>query len=158
LYISSSSFSIILNVSPYGHFSPERGLGQRDPISPFLFILGTEVLSRLLFREEVIGNLRGLKISRNSSAIHHLLFADDLLIFGKATPKEAHNIHECLEKYCHWSGQSIKSGKSSINFSKNTNPSTIALILDVLPHTPNPANLTYLGLPILFGNSKKDAF
>jgi hypothetical protein len=99
-----------------------------------------------------------LKISRNSTAIHHLLFADDLLIFGKATPKEAHNIHECLEKYCLWSGQSINSGKSSINFSKNTNPSTIALILDFLPYTPNPANSTYLGLPILFGNSKKDAF
>ena len=47
---------------------------------------------------------------------------------------------------------------SSINFSKNTNPSTIALILDVLPYTPILANSTYLGLPILFGNSKKYAF
>jgi hypothetical protein len=158
LCISSSSFSIILNGSPYGHFSPERGLRQGDPLSLFFFILGTEVLSRLLFREEAIGNLKGLKISRNSTTIHHLLFADDLLIFGKATPKEAHSIHECLEKYCLWSEQSINSGKSSINFSKNINPSTIALILDFLPYTPNLANSTYLGLPILFGNSKKDAF
>jgi hypothetical protein len=63
-----------------------------------------------------------------------------------------------LEKYCLWSGQSINSGKSSINFSKNTNPSIIALVLESLPYTPNPANSTYLGLPILFGNSKKDAF
>ena len=95
---------------------------------------------------------------RNSSAIHHLLFEHDLVIFGKATPKEAHSIHDCLEKYCLWSEQSINSGKSSINFSKNTNPSTIALILDVLPYTPIPANSTYLGLPIFFGNSKKYAF
>ena len=158
LRISSSSFSIVLNGNPFGNFSPERGLRQGDPISPFIFIIGTEVLSRLLFREEAIGNLRGLKISRNSLAIHHLLFADDLLIFGKATPKEAHSIHDYLEKYCLWSEQSINSKKSSISFSKNTNPSTIALILNVLPYSLNPANTTYLGLPILFGNSKKDAF
>jgi hypothetical protein len=128
------------------------------PIPPFLFILGSEVLFILLFREEAIGNLRGLKISRNSSTIHHLLFADDLMIFGKATSKEANSIHACLKKYCLWLGQSINSGKSSINLLKNTNPSTMALILNILPYSPNPTNSTYLGLPILFGNSKKEAF
>jgi hypothetical protein len=158
LCVSSSSFSIILNGSPFGSFSPKKRLRQGDPLSPFLFILGSEVLSRLLFKEEAIGNLRGLTISRNSSAIHHLLFADDLLIFGKATPKEANSIHACLEKYCLWPSQSINSGKSSISLLKNTKPSTIALILNILPYSPNPTNFTYLGLPILFGNSKKDAF
>ena len=158
LCISSSSFSIILNGSPFGRFSRERGLRQGDPLSSFLFILGFEVLSRLLFRKEAIGNLRGLKISKNSLAIHHLFFVDDLLIFGKATPKEANNIHSYLEKYCLWSGQSINSSKSFISFSKNTNPSTITLILNILPDSPNPANSSYLRLSILFDNSKKDAF
>jgi hypothetical protein len=120
--------------------------------------LGYEVLSRLLFKEETLANIRGLKISRHSSAIHHLLFADDLLIFGKSTPNEANNIHSCLEKYCHWSSQSIITGKSSITFSKKTNPSTVALILDILPYSPNLAKSIYLGLPILFGNSKKAYF
>jgi hypothetical protein len=112
----------------------------------------------LLFREEAVGNLKGLKISRHTSAIHHLLFADDLLIFGKATLKEASSIQSCLTKYYLWSGQSINNGKSSIRFVRNTNPSTITLILDILPYSSNSTKSIYLGLPILFGNSKKSAF
>jgi hypothetical protein len=158
LCISSSSFSILLNGSPFGLFTPKRGLRQGDPLSPFLFILGSEVLSHLLFREEAVGNIKGLKISRQTSTIHHLLFADDLLIFGKATLKEASSIQACLTKYYLWSGQSINNGKSSIRFSRNTNPSTVNLILEVLPFPSNSTKSIYLGLPILFGNSKKSAF
>jgi hypothetical protein len=139
-------------------FLLKEAFRQGDPLSPFLFILGTEVLSRLLFKEEALGNIKGLKISRNTPSIHHLLFADDLLIFGKATPKEANSIHSCLSKYSLWSGQSINNGKSSIRFSKNTNPTTAALILDILPFSSNPSKSIYLGLPILFGNSKRSAF
>jgi hypothetical protein len=158
LYISSSSFSILINGNPFGLFYPKRGLRQGDSLSPFLFILGSEVLSCLLFREEAYGNLKGLKIARNTLAIHHPLFADDLLIFGKATLKEATSIQSFLKKYYFWSDQSINNGKSSIRFSSNTHPSTVALILDILPFSPNHTKSIYLGLLILFGNSKTAAF
>jgi hypothetical protein len=156
--ISSSSFSILLNGSPFGLFLPKRGLRQRDPLSPFLFILGSEVLSRLLLKEERLGNIKGMKIASSSSAINHLLFADDLLLFGKASLLEAASIKGCLNKYCSWSGQSINSRKSSIRFSKNTNPSTSTSILNILPFNPNPSCSIYLGLPILMGRSKRVAF
>jgi hypothetical protein len=156
--ISSSSFSILLNGSPYGLFSPERGLRQGDPLSPFLFILGSEVLSRLLLKEERIGNLKGMKIARNSPAINHLLFADDLLIFGKASLLEASSIKTCLDKYCSWSGQSVNADKSSIRFSKNTNHTTSSNILHILPFNPNSTSSIYLGLPILIAGSKGVAF
>jgi hypothetical protein len=70
----------------------------------FLFILGSEVFSRLMFKDESLGSLQGLQITRNCSAVHHLLFTDDLPIFGKATVIVVATIKSCLEKYCRWSG------------------------------------------------------
>jgi hypothetical protein len=98
LYISTSSFSVLLNGSPFGLFSPSRGLRQGDPLSSFLFIIGTEVISRLLHQ-----SLRGFKIARSCSSLNHLLFADDLVIFTAATSSEAIIIRDCLNKYSSWS-------------------------------------------------------
>ena len=101
-----------------------------------------------------------MKIARNSPAINHLLYANDLFIFGKASLLEASSIKSCLDKYCSWPCQTVNASKSSIRFSKNTNPttSTSTSILNILPFNPNPTCSIYLGLPILMGSSKGVAF
>jgi hypothetical protein len=124
--ISTSSFSVLLNGSPFGIFRPSQGLLKGDPLSPFLFILGTEVISRLLHQ-----SLQGYKISRRCFPLHHLLFADDMIIFTHATSLEVGIIKYCLTKYNHWSGQSVNVDKSNILFSSNTTASTKASILDI---------------------------
>jgi hypothetical protein len=50
-----------------------------------LFIFGTEALSRMFHQQESLGILRGIRIAKNCPPITHLLFADDLIIFAKAT-------------------------------------------------------------------------
>lgn len=62
--ISTITFSVLLNGSPFRCFAPARGLRQGDPLSPFQFTLASEALSRLFMRGEHQGILHGIQASR----------------------------------------------------------------------------------------------
>jgi hypothetical protein len=157
--ITSLTFSILLNGSPYGFISPQKELRQGDPLSFFFSsFLALKFFPDLCLKKREIGYIKGLSIFRNNPAIHHLLFADDLLIFGRANLAEASCIKSYLEKYCKWFGQSINTSKSSIRFSKNTKPFNTSSISAILRFFSNPPKSLYLGLPILMGASKSGAF
>lgn len=67
------------------YFATQKGLRKCDPISPFIFILCMEKLTHLIMDEVEKGNWKGIKAKRNGPKVSHLMFIDDLLIFGKAT-------------------------------------------------------------------------
>jgi hypothetical protein len=157
-YITTSSFSILLDRAPYGKFFPSRGLRQGDPLSPFLFILGSEIMLRLMAREENLGLLYGIKMARSCPPISHLLFADDVLIFSKANVSEAGVILNCLSTYSSWSGQRINISKSAIFFSRNCRDSIKVAINGVLNLAQIPARAKYLGIPLFMHRSKKTSF
>lgn len=100
--------------------STYKGDSVRDPISPALFTIYFDLLSRFITRAESIGDIHGVKISQESPLISHLMFADDLLIFCRANTIEVKKVKRCLNVYCTWSGQSINYAKSIIHFSCNT--------------------------------------
>lgn len=79
--LSSVSYSILLNGSPHGCVVPTHGLCQGDLLSPFLFVIGMEILSRLLNKANFLLLMQGIRLNRTGPSITHLLYADYLLIF-----------------------------------------------------------------------------
>ena len=57
--ISSINFSIIINGRPRGNIYVTRGLRQEDPLSPFLFIMVVDCLSRLLTKAKYEEQIKG---------------------------------------------------------------------------------------------------
>lgn len=72
--ISTVTFSILLNGAPIGYFKAERGLQQHEPMLRALFTILSDLLSRMIN-----------KVSQTSPKISHLMYADNLVIYGKAT-------------------------------------------------------------------------
>nr|GEW69779.1 reverse transcriptase [Tanacetum cinerariifolium] len=66
----------------------QRGLRQGDPISPYLFIIVADVLSRQIYKAMTLGTLSGIKIAHTCPLISHILFADDSFFFLKASHRE----------------------------------------------------------------------
>ena len=86
--ISSPSFSILINGTPSGFFQSSRGLRQGGPISPYLFVIAMEALSRLILKAQDGGFILGFKVGGkggDGEEISQLLFADDTIIFCEAS-------------------------------------------------------------------------
>jgi hypothetical protein len=114
--VSTVSFSVRFNRVPQEEFRPSRGIWQGDPISPCLFLLVVEGLSCLLKTCNQSSSLSGIMVAPTASAVNHLLFADDNLLFFKASVEGAKEVKEVLAKYCNASRQRINMNKSSIFF------------------------------------------
>ena len=76
----STSFSVLVNGSPFGSFQILRDVRHGDPLSPYLFVLAMEALGCLLERAREGGYLPGFKVNSRGGEgleISHMLFVDD---------------------------------------------------------------------------------
>ncbi|KAG7548646.1 Reverse transcriptase domain [Arabidopsis suecica] len=156
--ISTVQYRVLLNGQPRGLIIPERGLRQGDPLSPYLFILCTEVLIANIRKAEHEKLITGIKISTASPSVSHLLFADDSLFFCKANIDQCGVILGILKQYESVSGQQINFSKSSIQFGHKVDDSIKAEIKSVLGINNLGGMGTYLGLPESLGGSKTKIF
>nr|CCA66020.1 hypothetical protein [Beta vulgaris subsp. vulgaris] len=146
--VTTVSYSIIVNGEPTTRFKPSCGLRQGDPLSSYLFILIMDVLSRLLIDGVSAGSFQGIKLSRSSPVLSHLFFADDSLIFFKATPTACAGVKDILARFSRLSGEVINYNKSHIMFSPNT-PLKFKRYMRSIVGTPSEESLgKYLGCNI----------
>ena len=102
--VTTASYSIVINGEPKGFITQSRGIRQGDPLSPYLFLLCAEGLLALLRKDVETRVLHGVLSSQHGVCISHLLFADDSLLFCKATVGECQQLLHILGQYEEASG------------------------------------------------------
>ena len=156
--VSTVSYQVLINGEAKGKIVPSRRLRQGDPLSPFLFVLCTDVLISQLKQSEREKNLSGLKITRSSPPVSHLLFADDSLFFCKATQEECSELMRIIDVYSNASRQQLNKSKSSVLFGSKVVASSKHDLKRSLNINQEGGMGMYLGLPETICGSKKQVF
>ena len=145
--ISSTSFSVVINGSIYGHFKGQRGLRQGDPLSPYLFVLYLEYFSRNMqsLKEDV-----NFQFHPNCAVVQlsHLSFANDIMLLSRGDVPSVSTIFAKLQHFYSVSGLSISSSKSSI-YSTGIRLDVLSDIQQLTGFSMGIFPFRYLGVPLL---------
>eukprot|EP00253_Pinus_taeda_P002268 PITA_02268 len=96
--ISNASFAVLINGAASQFFRGQRGLRQGCPLSPLIFLLAAEGLSRLISNAKRSGLVKGLEVVVNLF-ITHLLFVDDILLFTNGSLIEIKELKSILDLF-----------------------------------------------------------
>ncbi|XP_074318047.1 uncharacterized protein LOC141654831 [Silene latifolia] len=148
--VTTPTYSLSLNGNSFGFFKGKRGLRQGDPLSPLLFTLCMDYLSRIL---NVVGQQDDFKFHPlcGPLQLNHLLFADDLLLFSKGNDISIMWLLRAFATFSAASGLCLNKEKTEIYFN-GVQASTMDDILQISGFKKGSLPFKYLGVPI---SSKK---
>ncbi|XP_026399762.1 uncharacterized protein LOC113295646 [Papaver somniferum] len=132
ILFESARISVMINGGPNDFFSVGRGLRQGDPISPILFVLMEDVLSRNITK---------------------LVMEDDVFIFCSGAKKSIQNLLKLLEEYQDSSGQVIDRRKSK-PFVDGTTTARMMQIKEMMQMEVSSLLDKYLGVILHSGRIK----
>ncbi|XP_056695812.1 uncharacterized protein [Spinacia oleracea] len=146
--VTSTTSKIRINGALSDSFHASRGLRKGDPISPYLFIICMEYLSTLINNAHTQGEWNPFMLKRGGTPISHLMFADDLLLFGEANANTLQGMCSTLDIFWDCSGHKPNHSKSKLYFSKNTHQDDRSLFTSHLKVNESPDLGIYLGFPL----------
>lgn len=112
--VSTASASVLVNGSPSGEFMLQKGLRQGDPLSPFLFLIAAEGFCLLVDKARENGTFSGVTVGNDQVEISHLQFADDTLMFGKASKSNIQSLKGIIRSFELISGLEVNFRKSTL--------------------------------------------
>ena len=146
--VTTTSFSICINGNLHGFFRGKRGLRQGDPLSPYLFTLVMEILTRMFKRKVMELDQFSYHRFCDKLELINLCFADDLFLFAYGNVGSARVIQESLDEFKKASGLVPSLPKSTTYFCNVVNHVKIS-ILNVLPFEEGRLPAKYLGVPLI---------
>lgn len=155
--LSSSRVSVLVNDSPTIEFTPQRGLRQRDPLSPLLFNIVAEGLNILIERAKEMGLVKGASVGPSELKFSHLQFADDSIIFCEAEREELVHIKRILRCFEVLSGLKINFHKSML-CGVGLNDVEVNQFTSIFNCRSQKLAISYLGLPLGANPSRKSTW
>uniref|UniRef100_A0A803QC82 Reverse transcriptase domain-containing protein n=1 Tax=Cannabis sativa TaxID=3483 RepID=A0A803QC82_CANSA len=146
VYLRGMNCFLLLNGRIQGSFKGEKGLRQGDPLSPMLFVLIMEYLSRLLSQ---VSNKKGFGFHPlcKNLRLTNLCFPDDLIIFCKGNMKYVELVNDAFQEFCQATGLSANKKKSHIYFG-GVKEETKINILALTQMEEGSFPLKYLGIKL----------
>jgi len=146
--ISSAHHLVLVNGLPAGFFNSSRGLRQGDALSPLMFIVVMEALSKMLSSAVDSDRLSCFSVGSRPSMINisHLLFADDILVFYEANPDHLRFLRVLLVCFGAVSGLKVNLAKSLLVPVGNVD--NVAELASILGCRTSSLPLKYLGMPL----------
>lgn len=151
--LNSARLSVLVNGKVVGFFSCTRGVRQGDPLSPLLFCLAEEVLSRAITMAVSSRRLLPMSYCRCISLPTHILYADNVLIFCTGTKRNIRVLLNIFHRYSEVSGQLINNAKIRL-YTGAMHSSRAQMLSDMLGFTVGNIPFLYLGCPIFQGKPK----
>lgn len=149
--LQSAYVSILVNGSSCGFLTCSRGVRQGDPLSPLLYCLAEEVLSRGISRLVAKRKIKCIPSPRKVLVPSHVLFADDVMVFMQGNSSGLRVLNRFLDVYARNSGQVVNKAKSFVFLGKHARPREI-VIQHILGIREGSLHFTYLGVPIFIGH------
>ncbi|WMV50074.1 hypothetical protein MTR67_043459 [Solanum verrucosum] len=152
--MSNNWYSVIINGVMHGFFHSTRCLKQGDSLSHALFILGVEVLSRMLNNLYLNQNYQGFHIKPRGPQINHLSFADDVINFTSGKRLAIQLIMKTLTTYEQVSDQLINRDKSHFMLPVDCHQDIAEMIKEESGFTQKDNPISYLGCPLYIGGQR----
>ncbi|PKI56643.1 hypothetical protein CRG98_022955 [Punica granatum] len=156
--ITTASMQVLWNGELTESFNMGRGIRQGCPLSPYIFVLCIERMSHLISSAVGEGVWRPIRAGRHGPPLSHPMFADDLLLFSKASLEQVQVIKNVLDALCAALGQKVNTAKSLLFFSRNVSSDLRAQIMQASGFVAAPSLRRYLGVPLIVGRVTRDHF
>nr|CAD39801.2 OSJNBa0071G03.15 [Oryza sativa Japonica Group]CAD40206.2 OSJNBa0019J05.4 [Oryza sativa Japonica Group] len=147
MVFSSASTAVLLNGVPGNSFTCKRGVRQGDPLSPLIYVLGAELLQRIVNRAFNLGLISKPINANDGSGFPIIQYADDTLILLKTSQKEIFCFKALLNMFALSTGLKVNYAKSSL-YPLNLSEEKTDLIAGLLRCSVGKLPFTYLGLPL----------
>lgn len=144
--VRTVSYSVLVNGKPTKLFEARKGLRQGDPLSPFLFVMTIEYLSKLL---KQLGKLYDFNFHPKCAKMNliQLGFADDLLLFFRGDVMSVHMLSDRFQSFSKVSGLIANLSKSSVYYGGVTHEVQNE-IHNLLGISKGELPIRFLGIPL----------